>query len=419
MRAFAFSPLSCLGSTKWSRQMTEMDKNIQRINFTIKYPDFKGRGTFALLKVAVYKDGTKKAETITNDRIKGINKEWENSKQTEAKRDELLRLVKEIRAEIHRSQQIKDGKVRLVKHTDNQKILSDFVAERIEDRKIVNPKGHEQDFTRAVLVIDRENLSLKTATRKELQKAVNKIDRNNIHRRVCSRLNSLLGFIGRRERLEPAEYTETPTIFTESEFLNLVGNIEAPEDFKNHRDDIKNLFFTLFYTGLRVGEAFALFSRRQQDSKTGRKLNFLDGTQLAVYSQMIKDTQKMTSTKTGKERVAYVVQNHFHRVKAWADLDRETKEKLRKIEFSCLIKKAGRLTFPKDSEKKNLKAHDCRHSYAVHLLNSGVSISLIAKSLGNSVLVCEKYYLGYALQEEGIQMIHQLMSQQPRLKKVG
>lgn len=398
--------------------MEEMEKGIQRINFTIKYPNFKGRGTFALLKVVIYKDGTKKTETINNDRIKAVNHDWENSKQTETKRDELLRLVKEIRSEVHKSQQIKDGKVRLIKHIDNQKILSDFVAERIEDRKIVNPRGHELDFTRAILVIDRENLSLKTASRKELQKAVNKIDRNNIHRRVCSRLNSLLTFIGRRERLEAAEYTEIPTIFTESEFLNMMENIEPPEDFKEHKEDIKNLFFTLFYTGIRIGEAFALFHRRQSDSKTGRKLNFLDDTQIALYSQMLKDTKKISSTKTGKERVAYVIQNHFHRVRAWAELDKATKEKLRKIEYSYLIKKAGRLTFPKDSEKQNLKAHDCRHSYAVHLLNSGVSISLIAKSLGNSVLVCEKYYLGYALKEEGIQMIHQLMNQ-PRLKKVS
>lgn len=405
--------------------MTEMTNAIQRINFTIKYPDFKGRGTFAILKVIHYKDGSpkKKAETIANERIKAINQEWESSKQTEPKRDELLRLVKEIRSELHKSQQIKDGKIRLVKHTDNQKILADFVRDRIEDRKIVNPKGHEQDFTRAILVIDRANLSLKTANRNDLQKTVDKIDRNNIHRRVCSRLNALLTYIGRSIRLEAVEYTETPTIIKETEFLNLVENIEVPEEFKNHKEDIKNLFFTLFYTGLRVGEAFALFSERKRDPKSGRYLNFLENTQIAVNSQMIKDTKKMTSTKTGKERVAYVIQNHFHRLNAWAELDRPTKEKLRKIEFSCLIKKAGRLTFPRDKDteltKQNLKAHDCRHSYAVYLLNSGVSISLIAKSLGNSVLVCEKYYLGYILQDEGIQMIHQIMTSQPKLKRVS
>lgn len=404
--------------------MTEMTSAIQRINFTIKYPDFKDRGTFALLKVTSFKDGSrKKAETIENDRIKAINQEWKNAKhQSQTLRDELLRRVKEIRSEVHRSQQIKDGKIRLVKHTDNLKILEEFVAERIEDRKIVNPKGHEQDFTRAVLVIDRANLSLKTASRKELQKAVDQIDRNSIHRRVCSRINSLLGFIGRRERLEAAEYNESPTIFNEQEFLNLVENIETPLEFKQYTTEIKNLFYTLYYTGLRLGEAFAIFSERKKDPKTGRDLNFLDENQIVVNSQMIKDTKKMTSTKTGNMRRAYAIQNHIEKIQAWAALDRPTKEKLRKIEYSILIKKAGRLTFPRDKDteltKQNLKAHDCRHSYAVYLLNSGVSISLIAKSLGNSVLVCEKYYLGYALREEGIEMIHQMMSK-PKLRKVS
>ena len=395
-----------------------MDNSIQRINFTLKYPDFKGRQTFAILKVTLYKNKTKETETIQNDRIKAINQEWLNCpKKTENKRDELFRLVKEIRDEIHRSQLIKDGKERLVKHTDNQKILADFVAERIEDRKIVNPKGHEQDFTRALLVIDRANLSLKTASRKELQKAVNKIERNSIHRRVCSRVNSLLGFIGRRERLEPAEYNAVPQIISEFDFLNIVENIQVPVEYLDHKEDIKNLFYTLFYTGLRVGEAFAVFCKRQTDPNTGRELNFLEENKITVISQMIKDSKKITSTKTGNKRVAYVIQNHYSKIKSWASLDRKVKEKLRKIEFSYIIKKAGRLTYPKDLEKQNLRTHSCRHSYAAHLLNSGVSMSLTAKSLGNSVLVCEKYYVGHDLKESGIEMIHQLMNQ-PRLKRV-
>jgi site-specific recombinase XerD len=160
---------------------------------------------------------------------------------------------------------------------------------------------------------------------------------------------------------------------------------------------------------MRVGEAFALVSRRQNDSKTGRKMNFLSGNQVSVSSQMQKQTFKITKTKTGKERLAYVIQNMHEQIQSWADLDRETKERLRKIEYSRVIKKAAKSAFPKNYDMKRIKAHDCRHSYAVYLLNSGVSISLIAKSMGNSVLVCEKYYLGYALQEEGIQMIHNLL----------
>lgn len=394
----------------------EMAGNIQRINFTIHYPDFKGRNTFSILKITHFNDGKKKkAEKLETERIDAINEEWKKSSKTETKRDELLRLVKEIRAELHRSQLIKDGKIRLVKIVDNQKVLEDFVAERIEGRKIVNPKGHEQDFTRAVLIVDRANLSLKTSNRKDLQKAVDKITKNSIHRRVCSRINALMSFIGRNIRLEAMEYNETPTIFTEDEFLNLVQNINPPEGFEEHAENIRNLFYTLFYTGMRTGEAFALYGKRQADKKTGKPLNFLNGTQVALYSQMLKGSKTVSSTKTGKQRVAYVIQNHIEKIKAWANLDRAVKEHLRDIEYSVLIKRAGRTTFPNDSEKKNLKAHDCRHSYAVHLLNSGVNISLIAKSLGNSVLVCEKYYLGYALTDDGIEMIHQTMSQ-PRLR---
>jgi integrase len=229
----------------------------------------------------------------------------------------------------------------------------------------------------------------------------------------------LLGFIGRRERLEAAQYIENAVVFSESEFLSIIQNIEIPESVKNHKEDIQNLFYTLFYSGMRLGEAFALFSEKQPDPKTGLPLNCLTGNQITLDSQMLKDTKKITITKTGNRRAAYVIQNNYERVKAWADLDRPTKEKLRDVEFSRIIKKAGRATFPKDFKKQNLRTHDCRHSYAVHLLNSGVSISLIAKSLGNSVLVCEKYYLGYSLQPEGIQMIHQMMTAQPKLKRVS
>lgn len=384
--------------------------SIQRTNFTVKYPDFKGRATFALLKVHRLKDGTREFETVENDRLKSINEEWKKSKQTVTKRDELLKLVKEIRASLHHSQQLSDGKLRIIKNVDNQKILNDFISERIEDRKLVCPSSQIHDFKRAVYSIDFANLSLKTASRKELQKALDRIEENNKHRRVCSRLNSLLRFIGRNDRLEPMEYIDTPFIFTEEEFLNIVENIVAPSGFEEHLDDIKNFFYCQFYTGLRLGETFALFSRRQTDSMSGRKMNFLSPNQISVSSQMKKNTLKITRPKNKKERMAYVIQTHYKKIKAWADLDRTTKEKLRNIEFSRLINRAAQITYPKNSEMRRMRAHDCRHSFAVYLLNRGISISLIAKALGNSVQVCEKYYLPYTLQEEGIQMIHMALS---------
>lgn len=92
-----------------------------------------------------------------------------------------------------------------------------------------------------------KQLILKTATRKKLQRAVDKIDRNNIHRCVCSRLNSLLGFIGRRERLKAVEYTETPTIFNEDDFLNLVQNLRIQRVLKIIKKILK-IYFSLSST---------------------------------------------------------------------------------------------------------------------------------------------------------------------------
>lgn len=389
---------------------TTKKASLQRTNYIVKYPDFKGRASFTLLQVNVFADGSRAFEAIENDRVKAINQEWDSCKQTITKRDELLKLVKEVRSGLNNHNKISTGKVRLIKLTDNQKILEDFISERIEDRQLVCPSSQIHDMRRATLVIDRANLSLKTASRKELQKALDKIEENNKHRRVCSRINSLLGFIGRRERLKPMEYLDTPFIFSEEEFLRITENISIPEGLEEHLNDIKNLFFALFYTGMRVGEAFVLFSRRTNDPKTGRPMNFLFGNQISVCSQMKKKSLKITKTKNRKDRVAYPIQTHFSKIKAWADLDRETKEKLRNIEFSRIIKRAALMTFPKNSEMRRIRAHDCRHSYAVYLLNKGISISLIAKALGNSVLVCEKFYLPYSLQEEGIQLIHSALS---------
>lgn len=57
--------------------MNPMPNTSQRINFTIKYPDFKGRNTFTLLKVIHYSDGTSK---------KGRDPELKNGARYSARR---------------------------------------------------------------------------------------------------------------------------------------------------------------------------------------------------------------------------------------------------------------------------------------------------------------------------------------------
>ena len=49
------------------------------------------------------------------------------------------------------------------------------------------------------------------------------------------------------------------------------------------------------------------------------------------------------------------------------------------------------------------------NSYTIVLVSRGVSLSLVAQSLGNSVSVCEKYYTGFVLTNESIDYIRKLV----------
>jgi integrase len=50
--------------------------------------------------------------------------------------------------------------------------------------------------------------------------------------------------------------------------------------------------------------------------------------------------------------------------------------------------------------------HDLRHSYAIHMLEKvEVSLTMVAKLLGDSIQVVEQYYAGFALGEEGLRSV--------------
>ncbi len=69
-----------------------------------------------------------------------------------------------------------------------------------------------------------------------------------------------------------------------------------------------------------------------------------------------------------------------------------------------IIKRASKKTFPNNPQKK-ITVHDLRHSYAIHILNQGIFMALVAKALGNSILVCEEHYSDFELSDEGIEAV--------------
>ena len=395
----------------------------KRINYIIKKPG-NGRNSFSILTQTTNPDKTREYKKYKDLRIDTLNKDWKFSDKSDNKKKEILKLVKEIRKELNDIQRKRDGRDRIIKNLDNEEILNDFFEDRINPNPDTVSK-HEMklDFFSAVQKL--ENLSLKTARKNDLQNQINKIEKNSIQRRTCSRINSLLSFYGRKMKLLKRKDDTKPFIISETDFKQLLFNIQAPRDFKKYTEDVKNLFVVLYYTGLRIGEAFALQTDNTEIREYDRKLNYIVGNHVYVNSQMLQEKvlnnirkNKFDTTKTDKERISVLYPNKLmKRIDTWVNLPISEKEKIRDIGFSYVIKKAFEKTFPnKKKDLERIKAHDCRHSYATNMLSLGLNISQIAKLLGNGVNVSEKYYLPSSLTPESLELIERTIQKN---KKVG
>lgn len=395
----------------------------KRVNYIIKKPD-SVRNSFSILIQTTLPDKTREPyKKFEDSRLDALNKEWKFSDKSDHKKIELLKKVEEIRKELNDIQRKRDGRDRLHKNQDNEKILQKFFEERINHRRdIVSHDEMRFDFSAAVEKIG--NISLQTASKIQIQDQINKIEKNSIHRRVCSRINSLLAFIGRKERVQKALDDTDPFVIKENEFLQLLLNIKPPEGYDEHKDDIKNLFIVLYYTGLRIGEAFALQNRTDKYREYGKKLNYVIDNHVYVNAQMLQDKvlnnirkNKYDSTKTGKARISFIYPNkQMKKIEAWINLPLSEKEKIRDIGFSYVLKKSLLKTFPDKLDKMGrMKAHDCRHSYAANMLNLGLNISQVAKLLGNGVNVSEKFYLPYSASEEALELIEKIVQKNKKV----
>ncbi len=166
---------------------------------------------------------------------------------------------------------------------------------------------------------------------------------------------------------------------TESEFLKKLDSLE--DTYLYH------LFYVLFYTGLRLGESFAL-----------NELKLKPTARIIHVDSQVKPNGKTTLPKNGKKRRAFAISKAFPFIKKWIEL---------------------KSTFPYSRTNANYKfkkhfgqeftIHDLRHCYAVMYLAKGVPMAHVAQSIGNSVKVCEKYYTGFELVDESVELMRRIV----------
>ncbi len=174
----------------------------------------------------------------------------------------------------------------------------------------------------------------------------------------------------------------------------VVGNLEGEatkridywtlEEFKvfiSEADEFiyYTLFMTLYYSGMRRGEALAL---------NWGDIDF-DNDTINVDKTKIKNRVETTSTKNGVNRKIQMpkfVMRLLSQLKAQS----ETDPKMTYVVFGSYKKPLAETTvsrrfqkYIKISQVKKIRLHDLRHSHASYLINKNTVISVISQRLGH------------------------------------
>jgi len=350
------------------------------IRFNIKKPTAllsdsitsKGkRKTFAIIK-ATTRSGRTSFETLKREDIEAINQQYKESKISLAVAEKNLRSIKrklEKEAGVYQSPDIHNS--------DNEKILERYWAKVYGRRRIIDKPAAWAKLHRAVRSLG--NISLLSADAEAIEVAVLSHNFDSAKtREILMKLQSLLDFVGRDVKLNKPK-PERPTIsyLTESELQSVVAELDEP---------LRSGAVLSFYTGLRMGELFALTEKSLATSDV-----------LSVRTQVDRQG-KERATKNQVVRQVYLPPQAKKAFEKWI----RTKDqfKMARTTVTKHFKKAAKAAL-----KRDLTWHDLRHSFAVFSLSKGLSLTLTAQALGDSVQVTQTYYAGFSLSDESMDLV--------------
>lgn len=356
-----------------------------RVRYGFKAPKH-GRATFSIYEDILKPDGSRECRTIQDERLKAINESYRQKIQDLAT---CTIQIKEIIKDLYK----RDArcKPQIVHNSENHKVLNDYWEKVYSFRSLENEASTRRELTRAIDTLGP--LSVYSASRDQIQSAIDNAVSGNAQRRMVSRMVQILKFIGRtdvRLRMARPVFVKVRHV-TESEFQLLAQHIEDP--------NLRILAKVCFYSGVRIGEAFAFNS----------KCLMPDGQDtVRVSAQVDRSGSLKPTTKTRKPRLAFLIPGGLDAFNEWVQLPASEKKKINRLAVSKQIKVACEKAFPGDIDKQ-ITFHGLRHSYAIHLLSRGISMSLVAQSLGNSLSVCQHYYVGFELTNESVAAIRSIL----------
>jgi len=325
-----------------------------------------GRATFAIIE---RKNG--KNKTLYPDQLRTINEKF---KLGQLNYDQARLLAEEVLEKITPKQAV-------VHNQANLKLVEDYWEKDYGSRDLVDASSAKNRLLRAAEAVG--TLSILIATRNDLQDQVDRRFKGNRQRDIVAALNQLLKFAGRDIRLRKSrEEIKRIRKITVDELYRILPYIKD--------EKLRLMHEVAFGTGLRAGELFGI----TEENLKKEHLEF--DTQIDVDGIR-------RHTKNRKSRSAYILQKFRPAVKEWVAIPLSDRLKFRKRSIAKITREAS-----KKALDREITFHDLRHSYAVYLISKNVSLSLVAQSLGDSIRVAERYYVGFAPEPESIAQISAL-----------
>lgn len=367
-----------------------------RCGFSIKRPS-KPRRTFSIHRKIYIHEHKPQQPIIKDERLDAINNNFKSGVLNEHQAlDQIKSLIEKIKNEDNiNSKAIRASEL----SSQNIRLCSQFKEMHYEGRmNIVRPQNVINELNFAIKAIG--SLSLISSCRKLLQNKVNDAFNEKQSKRYVGRINQLLKFAGREFTLTHKRQTPTDLSYVNFDELKRILNYVDNQD-------LKNLYLTLYCTGVRLGEAFMIDKSKLKSNHTV----WID-KQLAVMQDPYQNKKFNLVEKEIKNRKNHhtiILKEGLEAVKAWADLSKTTKRSLRKRCQTPLIQ-AARKTFPElDDKLKQISPHDLRHSFVIHLLGLGVSIDKCARLIGDSIQTTERYYAGHSMSESELDIVQTIL----------
>lgn len=266
---------------------------------------------------------------------------------------------------------------------ENETILQNYWNKFYARKPLRDPFAAKCRLKRAIAALGI--LSLRVASEMDIQKAA---DVAPDQRRVVAALKQLLKFIGRSDViLHPARKSRNKVSYlTLSELKQVLPYLPSNE--------IRAICAFAFVSGLRQGEAFGVSLSSFRDLPT---------PSVFVSGQITRKGEDADTKTSATRRAPLIVSDQllYNLAINWIELPLAEKLTLRKAKFAEIVRRSVK----KANIGKNVCFHDLRHSYAIHCLSRGASITEVALALGNSVTVCQSYYTGFELSDDGLRRL--------------